>query len=246
MSNIKIAILGSCVSRDLFEPPLEGVEVVSYWARTSLATLFAPSLPFDAEHYAHKRNFEFRCTKADFRKTVIEDLKNSDFDYLIMDFIDERFHILQIDDSAILCTGHIEVCGVKGQSRIGLLSRDRPATMNLWKHGARRFFEELDRANIPQNKIILHEAIWAETPEDPADPQYQRFDGHRALHTELLENYFSYVKSIAPRVRRLRIKDEFVQSDPDSKWGLAPFHYTASYYKRVRRRLTALLERDKA
>ena len=43
-SSLRVFILGSCVSRDAFSLPSDGLELVGYFARTSLASAFHPQV----------------------------------------------------------------------------------------------------------------------------------------------------------------------------------------------------------
>src|SRR5215475_13520812 len=101
---MRVAILGSCITRDAFSFfPSPSFEVVAYQARSSFISMVSPRITLDHSKVRAPTPFEKNCIVADFEKTSLDIIK-CDFDYIIMDFVDERFDLIQIGSSYVLGT----------------------------------------------------------------------------------------------------------------------------------------------
>lgn len=90
---MRLFIYGSCVSRDMLEYQQAEVTLVKYIARSSLAAQL--SVPFKNEAILDRlpSKFQREMLQVDMEKTLFKQLQQSDFDVLLLDFIDERFSI---------------------------------------------------------------------------------------------------------------------------------------------------------
>src|SRR6266581_2802406 len=88
----RVAIFGSCVTRDLFEPAIRDVELVLYGSRSSLISACAPPVQIDEDDVRLDSRFQRRCVVEDFRKTFLTRFEEAAPDRLVIDLIDERFH----------------------------------------------------------------------------------------------------------------------------------------------------------
>lgn len=100
-SDRKIDIFGSCVTRDLFEcKNADKLSVGEYIARQSLFSAFAPPIHWEKDEIsALTSDFQKRLLINDFEKLSFNRLKESNNKYLIIDFIDERFNIVRVNNS---------------------------------------------------------------------------------------------------------------------------------------------------
>ncbi|ETF04724.1 hypothetical protein W822_04205 [Advenella kashmirensis W13003] len=110
---MKIAILGSCVTRDGFELHKELLRPGYYFARTSLASVFAdkPSFPIDLG--GMKSKFQRAMVERDTKKTFRKFLTTKPIDLLIYDPIDERFNLLINQQRSEICTLSTEFLSAK-------------------------------------------------------------------------------------------------------------------------------------
>lgn len=235
-STVRLSIFGSCVSRDPLEfAPDPQFRVPEYIARISMAGLATPPLAFDSSWHSKHGRFLQRCAASDFSKDVIKRLTSTPFDYLMLDFIDERFDLLEVRGSLVsniplvASPGFLAAYGAEARK----LPRLEAAASEKWREGLRRFFEAMRKAGVADDRIILHEATWALATRDadavtaPLKPPY---DALAPQHNALLESYFAEVQRIAPQVKVLRVAPEFLAADPNHKWSIEPFHYVQAYY----------------
>ena len=94
----RVAIIGSCVTRDLWPIRGDGVEGLLYVSRTSLPSLFSPAAPgfraSDAPPPGLTRH-QHRAVVTDLTKRGLAEVVAHRPTHLIFDFIDERFDLLR-------------------------------------------------------------------------------------------------------------------------------------------------------
>ena len=102
-SSPRVFIYGSCVSRDPFDLP-SSLTLVNYFARTSLASAFRkPPTEWEPEEILGRlnSNFQRRMVETDLRKTLGQHISDTDFDLLVLDFVDERMSTIEFKGSTI-------------------------------------------------------------------------------------------------------------------------------------------------
>lgn len=99
----KVFILGSCVSRDAFalEESKEQYSVVNYIARTSFASSFHSQKTINVDTSTIPSIFQKRMVENDLFKLTENAIKNTEFDILLVDLIDERFRLFISEDGEI-------------------------------------------------------------------------------------------------------------------------------------------------
>lgn len=99
MESVRVAIWGSCITRDFIEFDTEKkLTLCECISRSSLFSALASSA---AELYQESdliSKWQSSCVKTDFNKNHFVRLKDAEAEYLILDLIDERFDLLEIDD----------------------------------------------------------------------------------------------------------------------------------------------------
>ncbi len=106
-AKIRVAILGSCVTRDLFEfqkNALDNFEVCFYMARSSVISYMGmPNT--DSRIKITGDGFEDKRARYDLFKNHWSDLEQSQPDIILVDFIDERIGLIQHNGSIFSASG---------------------------------------------------------------------------------------------------------------------------------------------
>lgn len=248
----RIAIIGSCITRDLWPILGETPQNLLYVSRTSLATLFAPApagVTTADEPPNGLRPQPHAALVADLRKTALAALVAHRPTHIVFDFIDERFDLLSVGGGLVSHTWELDVSGYLDQApfktahRIG---RATAACEQLWMQGASEMTAFLQATPLREAQVILHEAQWAERYLD-ADGQTQAFapivdvlEGRMVDLREqnaMLDRYQAAFAELMPRAVRIRAPDELRLADSGHRWSLSPFHYVTDYYRDIWRRL---------
>lgn len=249
----RVAIVGSCITRDVWRFRGAPVAHLHYISRTSLPSLFAN--PVENFRPAAKppgglKPQPHRALVADLAKTALAGLVAFAPTHVIFDFIDERFDLLATDASLITHSWELETSGylkqpaLRGARRVPRLSA---AAERLWLEAAGELAALIRATPLRDARLILHEARWARDhrgrdgadvalkgveilPGSPAD-----IDDQNAL----LARYEAAFTGLVPGMARVEAP-EHRRADNGHEWGLSPFHYERAYYAEISRQLADL------
>lgn len=249
----RIAIVGSCITRDLWPIRGGGAERLLYISWTSFPSLLAAPweglVPSEDRPAALERH-EHRAVLADLQKTALGRLVAFQPTHVIFDFIDERFDLLSMgrsvatESSELVHSGYLAQAAFTGARRIPRLS---PAAERLWLEAAAEFAELFQATSLRRATPILHSARWAthQASPDGIGKRVEAVDivaGQRLetdLHNAVLERYETALLALFPSMAVIA-PSAFRLADPHHRWGLSPFHYVPEYYDEARRQLAAL------
>ena len=249
----RIAIVGSCITRDLWPIRGGGAERLHYVSRTSLPSLMAPpldgvriddGLPGDLHRHEHN------ALAADLRKTALAKLLAFRPTHVVFDFIDERFDLLSVggtlvtESAELVRSGYLAQPVFESARRIPRLSL---ACERLWLESARTFAALVRGTALGRARLILHSARWAEqqrsadgTVRPLADVEI--LTGRPAAiddYNAILARQEAAFEALMPPMARIDIAGPQL-ADAGHRWGLSPFHYVPEYYAAVRGELEAL------
>lgn len=249
---LRIAIVGSCITRDLWPIRGGGSEQLLYISRTSLPSLFAPplagfrpsrTLPGDLHRHEHN------ALVADLQKTTLGRLVAFQPTHLILDFIDERFDLISTRagmatySAELVRSGYLSQPAFRGARPVSRLS---PAGDRLWLEAAGAFAALVRATELGRAGLILHSARWATHQRSP-DGEIAPVRGAEIIggqpadvvaYNHLLEHQEAALTRLMPPMTRIAAP-ALRLADPGHQWGLSRFHYVPEYYEEVRRQLAS-------
>ena len=249
----RVAIIGSCITRDLWPIRGDGAEDLAYISRTSLPSLM--SRPVAGFRPARQpppplKGNQHKALVADLTKTALARLVAFRPTHLIFDFIDERFDLLSVGGSIATHSWELEASGYLGQ-RAFKGARPVPrlsgACERLWGEAAGEFAALVRATPLREAALILHVSRWAEDVRSPNGLRRPLTDvailegrpADIARHNALLESYETIFTGIMPPMARLD-GGALRVADADHRWGLSPFHFVPEYYAEIWRQLERL------
>ena len=257
----RVAIVGSCISRDLWRfrgqlvsktAPDPGFPML-YVSRTSLPSLFATPLAGfrpAAKPPGGLRPQPHRALVADLSKTALAELVAFRPTHLIFDFIDERFDLLSVGASLVTDSWELEASGYRRQAAFRgarTVPRLSAACERLWLDAAAELAALVRATPLAEAKLILHSARWADRRRTRAGRD-ARVAGVEILpgrpadigrHNALLARYEAAFTALMPPMARVEAPGER-RADDEHLWGLSPFHYVPAYYDEIWRQLADL------
>lgn len=249
----RVAIIGSCITRDLWPIRGDGAEGLLYVSRTSLPSLLSEPLqgfqpakepPGPLKGYPHKALVE------DLTKTALARLVAFRPTHLIFDLIDERFDLLWVERSIITHSWELEASGYLAQEPLrGARSIPRlsPACTRLWTEAAGELAALVRATPLREAQLVLHVSRWASEVRGPDGrlrplTDVAIMEGRPAEigeHNALLAVYEDILTRVMPPMARLDAAGLRV-ADAEHRWGLSPFHFIPEYYAEIWRQLAAL------
>lgn len=258
---VPLSIFGSCVSRDVLECDANQertIQLKTYVARQSIVSAVSQPVPCDAQHIQLKSAFQRRMVLCDFQKTSFALFEGDGSQYILVDFIDERFDLMKIGKAYITLSNEVETSGITRdylkEKQFGIWSA-RVKKKRLRSHyyvGARRleeyirdFAKRLKRI-YPEEHILLHRVKMQD--------YYLNSDGNvckfplnhlynNARINRLLDYMYDYLESCLPHAPVIDFSDVYY-ADQNHKWGLSPMHYQTEYYDRVFKEILRIATRD--
>lgn len=250
----RVAIVGSCITRDLWPILGEAPQDLLYISRTSLPSLFSPAMggiEVAAEPPNGLRPSQHAAVVADLKKSALSRLVAHQPTHIIFDFIDERYDLLSAGGALATHSWELETAGYRASGDLAAartIPRLSDACGRLWGDAAAEMASFLASTPLRGAILILHAAQWADSyrtkkgkVRDLAD-DFLILDGKpgpRAAHNALLTEYQGRFLATVPGVRTVSTQDHRV-ADEDHRWGLSPFHYVADYYRAIGEQLRSL------
>ena len=251
----RIAIIGSCITRDIWREcdiPLDGV---LYASRTSLPSLVSkpvrgPIMPADPPEGLGRHSL--RMVAADLEKTALADIAAFEPTHLVFDFIDERFDLL--DQGGAIVThswelDRLDLIGGPGLPSPRVIPRLSNEAEGLWSAAVVKIAAWLETPLLAKTAVILHHAQWAKSYLDAAggvilfNDDMHIWEGHPAslsAHNALLRHYRDLFMQAIPRARVVQASDRYQMANEGHIWGLSPFHYVPGYYPDVWHQLSGM------
>lgn len=175
---MKIAIFGSCVSRDTAEFITEA-EVVAYVARHSVVSLESPLGTKGTDLSDLTSAFQNRMVSSDLKGTgIARNVKNAnELDGVLIDLVDERRAFwLYPDGTTTTNSLEVESCGVARNARHAgarLMEFGTEEYFERWKSGFAMLIEGIIAAD-PRGRTVLLDIEWAGAIDGAQHPQQDR------------------------------------------------------------------------
>ena len=238
---VRIAIIGSCVTRDALNLPDHGFTSVDYFARTSWTSQVTQPWPEPYDVGAEMAGkFGGRAVLDDLGKRVLDGLVAARPDVLVIDLIDERFPVITVDQTKITVSNYFRATPGAADLVARAASRDTlgsRARYRAFDDAARSWAPQIADA-LPDVPIALHPAWYTPISEDPAEPvqtewaaRVERGNLAGAAYAGMVLDAFESIAGrsisiVAPAASSVRFSHKH-------RWGTSPFHYAQFYYQEL-------------
>lgn len=222
---MEIAILGSCVTRDAFNYT-NTFEVSSFIARTCINSIVSNSLDIDIDVLGLISKFQARNVYYDLNKVVKSNTDILDGEYLIMDFIDERFQQLKVGNSIITYSSELNKSKFLENNVYETVEFD----INMW-HRDLILFRDIILKRFSSDKIILHKIFLCDKYIDK-NREVVKFNNDKLAYIDKfnkkLERMYEVFLEVFENVKVIYLENDYLANE-NHRWGLAPFHYDKNY-----------------
>ncbi|MBF0803575.1 MULTISPECIES: DUF6270 domain-containing protein [unclassified Neisseria] len=225
----KLFILGSCVSRDAFALEEGNVyHIVSYLARTSFAGTFHHQPVKDIDLSKIPSSFQQRMVENDLSKQTAHALTHNEFDWLIIDLIDERFNIFVSDNEEVftLSPEFSNNCIFDKPGKV--LTPNSDEFLERWKKGWDNFID-LAKKHQFLHKIILNKVFWTNQTSSGGQVVSDLYQSWIDENNRWLQELYSHIEKTGG-IKILEYPQELFKADSDHKWGVQPYHYAKPLY----------------
>jgi hypothetical protein len=162
--------------------------------------------------------------KCEFEKTPLE-LNESK--YLILDFIDDRFQKGILKGTLVNLSNELTHNILKTEDYVVAFKQGSEEDYAHWEKSCNQFSVWHNDQKV---KIILHISRFAENQLVDGKLEENRNQNFIRFMNKMISRYEEIFLSIVDVAGIVKIDKEFIISDPEHVWGLAPFHYISQYY----------------
>lgn len=230
--SVRVLILGSCVSRDIFRlMENEECQLTAYYGRSSFASAFSPVKVKDNWSGNISSSFQARLVSADLSKKWPDIVRKAEFDILLVDFIDERFHLGGFSNGGV-CTLSNELRNSgfdRKEARARGIQTGSDEHYELWTRGWTAFIELLDSLE-KRKSVLLNEVRWAGAASDGSYPEWGATPEQTVAANLYLEKLYLRAAADLGPTQVMRADPQHLVGSLAHKWGPAPFHYVDAYY----------------
>lgn len=237
MDKTRVLVFGSCVSRDAFEL-VENIEgrfvVVDYFARSSFASLAFPKMVNQEVLERVVSPFQKRMVFRDMNKCFFERLAIRDYDFILVDLIDDRFNIVGGSGGGVTYSNELRAA-MRPKKPACFIRSGSKDYIELWERGASKVFDLIFSLGL-ERRVFINKVFWSELPSGKSFDSYPCFLGSGQANEYLASRYSFLERHFG--VDGLDYGRDLFVSDFDHKWGCSPFHYVNDFYKETIRCLT--------
>ena len=166
----------------------------------------------------------------DFNNKTIESIKNNNFDKIIIDLIDERFDLVEIDGKIVTKSSEFKATKIFESKLIDTYSDE---FFNLWKNGFNNLLNVINSHSNP-NKILINKVFWSNKINYNLPICEKKYPQDFILKNNMkLKRMYNYLEKRIDEKNFINYEENTFYSNPNHKWGLSPFHYIDKYYEEL-------------
>lgn len=226
----KVFIFGSCVSRDTIEFDKGAFQIIEYYARSSFASLNFPKFEGSTAFVESIESpFQRKMVKRDLAKEILHRKEDLDADFFLIDFIDERFNLVEFLD------GSIATLSLELSEKIdGFFNTTEIKTMDVdyfsnFIGGFTKFIEMLGEK---ASKVRIIKAFWA-TKSNNENIRLPVSSEYISLQNKKLSVLYAIAEGVLSSQNMIQIPNHLEVADCENKWGFAPYHYCSEFYENI-------------
>lgn len=232
-----VTILGSCVSRDIFEYlDSDKLEIEQYFARTKIVSQLSAPMNVQEDEINLQSKFQRHQVLNDLNKQQFHIIGRNREHYCVIDFIDERFQLIKISGTYITKSNELINSGwLAGKE---YTEEQYRLEDHEWRIADERLEEYLKNYLdglldlFRPNRIIIHKAYMVDCFIDK-DGERKMFNkpylNSNQKNNELLKFLYKYTEHYLKKAKSIDLCHKY-DADEKHKWGLSPMHYQEEYY----------------
>lgn len=240
-SKHEISILGSCDSRDtlrIYDEIYGGnddIVLSSYIARNSIACALTPPIVFsDSDINSIDSPFIKKCVKLDLNKSAINDVLSSlqsKDSILLIDFMDERFDLLPINDSfATMSWDYRKTTHFQKNKKDKCLTFDSSSKKEMTLCSLDEIIKAVTRKISVKNIYILNIPMATHYIDETGLIPFEEIRYSISRYNNFLHEIISKVTERHVGVNIISPPSWMIYGDKNHLWGAHPYHYNKLLY----------------
>ncbi|HEG2654577.1 TPA: hypothetical protein SCV24_000720 [Campylobacter coli] len=189
-------------------------ELIDYYARSSFASLASSAMIEQSVLDNIQSSFQKRMVLRDMDKSFIRKLKKNDFDCLLIDFIDDRFHFYKISKNSVVTVSN-EYKKAKGKLySSNMIYSKSQEHIDLWNKGIEKIYDDL---YFIQDKIILNKVYWSDVFYN--GNKFSISQEELISNNNFLKERYDDFVNFFPKIKYIEYPKDMLVLDHEHKWG---------------------------
>lgn len=250
---VKIAVIGSCVSRDIFNRIFiknhrEYFDCCLYQHQMSIISLMAPPIPYEEEdlnqHTLTKTNFEH--FKSELQKSTIPALKKLQPQVILMDFYADTMYGAQEVGNSYITGKMFKFRGSKAGEKLevghALFPRKHfDEFFEMWKPAFDRFMDFV-KTELPGTRVIINMARTNSRVKNTETGEISIFGKYDIDWLNYIWERMDAYAINKYGLNAIFYSDKEYFLDADYPWGLGIVHYHKDFYRHCFEQLVRLTD----
>ncbi|MCD8799435.1 XcbB/CpsF family capsular polysaccharide biosynthesis protein [Mammaliicoccus sciuri] len=238
---IKIATIGSCVTRDNFNSNFnphykDYFELVAHQHQSSIISMMSNNTSFTkTSEFSDATAFRKRHITNEFNKSFINEIKEKKPEYILIDlYADIKYGVVKFDDETYITNNkHFKnLPELKNKPTLDLY-KNFDEYLSLWKYYTNNLFDFIQK-ELPESKVILVNARYHDKLSDIISlHDIRRDQGIKSLDIDLMNKMWHILDEFILdnyNVIVLDTKHENYFLDKNHPWGMYYLHFENFFY----------------
>ncbi|MCM1038085.1 MAG: glycosyltransferase [Ruminococcus sp.] len=237
--NNKIAALGGYDLQRVLSKVHYNDRIQDYkYQHSSIISVMSNCVDFSIEN---AETYREKMIEAECSKKLKEALINRDIDYILIDFMEERYDILDFGDQRYLT--YSDALKEKGISmdNVKILKRNSEECMQKWKDSCDWFIKLLRETVYPQHIFLVKFFLTEEYGEYGREHEYENLAEIKKVNV-ILNSYYDYFESNLKGINIIELDTKYYFTDQGMRYGCYPWHLNANAQYDVQNKVAAILK----
>lgn len=254
---MKIAVLGSCVTRDIFNSRFnpnykQYFEVVVTQHQASIVALMGKKMHVDPTLIDNLNAYDTWQIRSEFNKEFFDKMKERRPDYLIIDFFADAYYgfikvgddgeYLTCNNSKLFKTSYYKNL-TEEQKRPYLIFKNKDEYWKVWTRSIDRLFQFFKK-ELPECKIILHKVRLTKYYRTK-EGEIKQITYRKGLDIDLINKCWDEMDDYVLnkyQVQPIYVLGHFVSYE-EHPWGVFGVHFTSDYHHQFLEKLIRMTSR---
>lgn len=173
------------------------------------------------------KNYRDKMIEADCNKKFRIVLENCNIDYLLIDFMEERYDILDMGKQCYITYSDAFKETNFSIENIRLIKRDSEECQKIWKDSCIRFINFLQKRIKPYNVFLVKFFLAEGYGEYGREWDYENIEQIKRMN-DILHHYYNFFEQNFCGINVIELEKKYCYTDKGLKYGCHPWHLNSN------------------
>lgn len=189
----------------------------------------------------HTSSYRVSMIKKDYEKSFWKDIEGEVPEFLFIDFLEERFDILQCQESFFTKSDAWEGCSMADDNSYEIISRTGTECRELWETSCEKFVTRLKKYFKPNQIILVKNYLCTSYGDGEELHTFDQLDWIVEMN-KLLESYYQYFIDMFQGIHTIESRENIIYTEKLFKYGVYPWHYNRLMYMEIAYKIKQIID----